>query len=202
MSYSYYNQTAGRGNEKGVRATMKAGGSISQGKNPLIRRVLICSLLTLSICAIAVPRNSSAQFARIVAVPGNSLSMGYWVESPRICSVFPACGWSGCRVWVSIYGEHFQAGAKVELRRGSGVIKAQAVEVHYSRAIVCFFDLKGAAAGFWDVRVTNPDGGSYTLARGFQVIACGVNEQIPPGEPLPQDTGPPQGPELQKRPRE
>jgi hypothetical protein len=184
---------------------MKAGGSTRPGKIPLIGRVLICSILLLSICAVAVPRNSSAQFARVVAVPGNSLSMGYWVESPCICRVCPACGWSGCRVWVTIYGEHFQAGAKVELRRASSVIKAQAVDVHYSRTIVCSFDLKGAAAGFWDVRVTNPDGGSYTLARGFQVIACGMNEQAPPGEPVtptvPTTEQPPPGPKLQERPR-
>ncbi len=155
-------------------------------------RVLLSALLLLSACAVLAPRLSDSQFSRVTAVSGNSLSMGYWAESPHICSVCPCSGLSGCYVYVVIHGEHFQVGAKVELRRGSSVIKPQSVKVFSSRCIGCGFSLKGAAPGLWDVKVTNPDGGTATLTGGFYVIerCMKIEEAATPATPATPATTP------------
>jgi hypothetical protein len=157
-------------------------------------RALTCVLLLLITCIAFTPQDSGAQFSSVVAVPGNKLSAGYWVEKPGICGLCPPGGLTGCRAGVLVYGEYFHTGARVELRRASTVIRARPAKVLSPCCISCVFDLKGASPGAWDVLVVNPDGGSCSLPGGFQVIGCaprgvGLEEGGEAGTPGKEEGG-------------
>ncbi|MCG2794725.1 MAG: hypothetical protein L6427_02445, partial [Actinomycetia bacterium] len=67
-------------------------------------------------------------------------------------------------------GERFRSGAWVWLKRkGQQSIYGRSVEVVSPRRITCSFDLTDAETGRWDVVVTNREGQTGTLARGFDV---------------------------------
>ncbi len=91
--------------------------------------------------------------------------------APVVGSVSPASGSGDQKAWaVKIAGSHFFPGVKVRLRKtGWNDIPASRVTFRDEGGVSCTFDLSGAAAGEWTVAVTNPDGQSGSLARGFQV---------------------------------
>ncbi|MCQ8894126.1 MAG: PKD domain-containing protein [Methanolinea sp.] len=68
-------------------------------------------------------------------------------------------------------GSGFLAGASVKLSRsGQTDIPGTGVDVNVTtQTIMCFFNLNGAAVGYWDVVVTNTDTQSGTLPQAFFV---------------------------------
>jgi hypothetical protein len=93
------------------------------------------------------------------------------ITSPSVTSITPNRGSSAGTVHITdLAGENFQAGASVKLAMaGYSDITATSVTVVSTSQITCDFDLTGAAAGQWDVVVTNPDLQSGTLPGGFTV---------------------------------
>jgi photosystem II stability/assembly factor-like uncharacterized protein len=91
--------------------------------------------------------------------------------APTVTSISPGTGVAGWTVKVTnLAGTGFQAGATVKLSMsGQGDIAATGVNVQSDKEITCDFDLTGAAAGAWDVVVTNPDAQEGRLAGGFTV---------------------------------
>lgn len=95
------------------------------------------------------------------------------VAPPAVSAIVPNSGKRGKTVAVTnLSGSNFQAGAKVRLKKGAAVITGKPVTVVNETRITCKFKIPSAAAiGKWDVNVTNPDGRSGVLAKGFKVKA-------------------------------
>jgi len=92
--------------------------------------------------------------------------------APTVTSINPREGYNTGPVDVSVGGTNFVTGCQVYLRRtgyitivGTGITLVSATQVD------CTFDIEGAAAGVWNVRVTNPNGRSGTLNAAFTVKA-------------------------------
>jgi hypothetical protein len=83
---------------------------------------------------------------------------------PAVASVAPSSGTTAGGTVVTITGSNFQEGAAVSMG-GSG---ATSVSVAGSTLLTCI--APPHAAGAVDVTVTNPDGGSSTLAGGFTYV--------------------------------
>lgn len=89
--------------------------------------------------------------------------------APSVSGITPNSGGNESIVSTTLSGANFQSGATVLLRRaGYTDIGASNVTVIASQ-ITCQFDLAGAAPGWRDVVVTNPNGLSGTLTGGFMV---------------------------------
>ncbi|MBU1671060.1 MAG: right-handed parallel beta-helix repeat-containing protein [Actinobacteria bacterium] len=100
------------------------------------------------------------------------LPAGFTVTSnPTLTSITPDNAGSGNPAFQAlITGANFDPLAAFKLQRGSTNIQASTTSVDESRTYAdCTFDLRGASVGPWDVVVTNPDGGTATLVRGFRV---------------------------------
>jgi len=70
----------------------------------------------------------------------------------------------------NLAGAGFRSGATVRLKKsGQTDILATSVSVVSANKITCDVDITGAATGAWDVRVTNSDGKSDTLAGAFTI---------------------------------
>jgi parallel beta-helix repeat protein len=92
--------------------------------------------------------------------------------APTITSITPNTGASGATVAIAdLAGTGFKSGATVKLQRpGSTDIAATGVSVLSASKITCQFALPStAAAGAWNVVVTNPGSLSATLTGGFTI---------------------------------
>lgn len=87
-------------------------------------------------------------------------------------SVSPASALPGV-VTVVIGGTGFKSGAVAAMvRPGGQTIAAASTTLESGSSLSCQFDLTGVGAGVWGMRVTNPDGESFTLADAFTVIGA------------------------------
>ncbi|MDF1514309.1 MAG: S8 family serine peptidase [Brevefilum sp.] len=94
------------------------------------------------------------------------------VTSPIVTSINPNTGEDTGSIAVTISGSNFEVGATVKLTKtGQTDINGSGVTVPNSNQINCTFNLTGAAAGTWNVVVTNPDTQSGTLTNGFTVTS-------------------------------
>jgi hypothetical protein len=106
-----------------------------------------------------------------------TLPDGFKVTAPSpglaVASIAPNSGENTAPVRVTnLAGSNFQSGATVKLNRpDQPKILATNVNVVSASKITCDFDLTGAAAGKWNVVVTNPDSQSAILPDGFRVTA-------------------------------
>ncbi|MDD2773252.1 MAG: FlgD immunoglobulin-like domain containing protein [Elusimicrobiales bacterium] len=92
---------------------------------------------------------------------------------PSISSITPAVGSNkGSTSITNLAGAGFLTGAAVKLSRtGEGDVIASNVSVADSGRITCSLALSTAAAGAWNVTVTNADGQSAALANAFTIVA-------------------------------
>ena len=100
------------------------------------------------------------------------LNYSYSVLSPpTITSITPASGLNTGSVNITnLSGTRFETGAAVKLSRAGqpDIAATNVVWVSTSR-ITCTFPVSWAAAGAWNVTVTNPDSQAATLINGFTV---------------------------------
>ena len=91
--------------------------------------------------------------------------------NPTITSITPDNGVNTGTVSITnLAGTGFLAGATVKLTKaGQADISATGVTIDSATKITCTFDLSGAAAGTWNVVVTNTDTKTGTLTYGFTV---------------------------------
>jgi PKD repeat protein len=97
----------------------------------------------------------------------------YYPAAPAVTSVTPDTGVNDDDAFFisDLAGTGFQDGATVVLQKaGEPDITATGVSVLFPNQISCTVNLDGVAAGLWDVKVTNDDTQSDTLADGFEVI--------------------------------
>jgi len=66
-------------------------------------------------------------------------------------------------------GDNFLDGMRAWLIKGDAEIEADNLTVTSPTRAACTFDITGAKAGKWRLRVQNKDGKEGTLARGFTV---------------------------------
>lgn len=92
---------------------------------------------------------------------------------PAVKAVTPKSGIRGTTVKIpSLAGRGFQAGANVTLVKGVQSIRGKAVTRVNPQKMTCRFRIPAKAkTGKWNVNVTNPDGQSAVLAKGFTVKA-------------------------------
>jgi hypothetical protein len=94
------------------------------------------------------------------------------VTGPIVTSINPNTGENTGSIAVTITGSNFENGATVKLTKtGETNIIASSVTVPNANQVNCNFNLTGAAAGAWNVVVTNPDTQSGTLTNGFTVTS-------------------------------
>jgi hypothetical protein len=92
------------------------------------------------------------------------------VAPPKITGVVPPFGFRNSLAIMVIFGTNFQPGATVSLVKDGTVINASGAWVlPGGRLMICTFNLRGAPLGWYDVRVTNPDGGVGILTHAFYV---------------------------------
>jgi hypothetical protein len=94
-------------------------------------------------------------------------------SAPTVTSITPSSGNNTGTVHITdLAGSNFQSGATVKLTKsGQSDLNATSVTVASASKITCDFNLASAAAGQWNVVVTNPDAQSGTLSNGFTVMA-------------------------------
>jgi len=93
--------------------------------------------------------------------------------SPTVTGISPRTGKTGTNVSItSLSGTNFKKGATVKMQKaGQSDIIASNVAVYSPTKITCTFAIPAtAAAGSWDVVVTNSDGTSGKMAAGFITI--------------------------------
>jgi hypothetical protein len=102
----------------------------------------------------------------------NGFTVNTTTTAPIVTSITPNTGVNTGVVHITnLAGSNFQTGATVKLTRsGQTPITATNVLMNATQ-IICDFNLTGAAAGQWNVVVTNPDSQSGTLPNGFTVTA-------------------------------
>lgn len=90
-----------------------------------------------------------------------------------VSSISPKAGKQGTTVKIrKLAGNYFGNGATVNLTKGAKKIRGTAITVVNPGLITCRFKIPGAApTGKWTVNVTNPDGTSALLVKGFKVKA-------------------------------
>ena len=116
-------------------------------------------------------------YSTSVIIADNSIFIPYTFQNPvpTLSGITPTSGINTTTLsGVTITGTGFPTngfstiGGSVVLRlAGHQNITATGVTVTSSTQITCAFPITGAAAGTWDVIVTNPDGQSATLSNGF-----------------------------------
>ncbi|MBN1641757.1 MAG: S8 family serine peptidase [Anaerolineae bacterium] len=94
-------------------------------------------------------------------------------SAPQVTGIAPATAPNTSTVEITaLTGSGFAAGATVRMRKvGAPELLATGVMVVDPATIQCTIDLRGAAGGWWDVLVTNPDGLGDALPRAFEVEA-------------------------------
>jgi len=88
---------------------------------------------------------------------------------PAVTGITPDASMVSTSISTVISGTNFVDGATVELVQGTDVVTATETTVFSATGISCTLDLAGAAAGLWDVRVTNPDDLFGTLSDAFTI---------------------------------
>ena len=93
------------------------------------------------------------------------------LRAPNITSIIPADGYAGANVSIkNLAGENFVVGATAKISRNASTIPATDVRYISNKSLICTFVIPSdAAAGSWDVTVTNPDGKSDTFTKIFTV---------------------------------
>jgi len=128
-------------------------------------------------CTFPIPSGATTGLWDVVVTNPDTqfgtLTNGFMVmyPAPTVTSILPVSGNRGWPVSITnLGGSNFLSGATVKLARtGYSDIIATGVTVVSSTQITCTFDLNGAAAGQWNVVVTNPDAQYGTLINGFTV---------------------------------
>jgi len=97
------------------------------------------------------------------------LDFGPLVPDPFIDAVTPFEHAQGARAQVTLHGLHFQEGATVTFLPGD--LEVTGVGFVSDGELTATVDVPGdAPLGVYQVRVTNPDGGGFTLDRGLYVM--------------------------------
>lgn len=130
-------------------------------------------------CTFPIPANAAAGPRDVVVtnpdLQSGILPDGFTVVAPSvtITSLTPGSGRHGTNVQIrTVAGTNFQNGASIKLEKaGLPTIAAKNVRVISPGRITCTFPIPAnARTGLRDVRVTNPDGGTFTLVNGFRVL--------------------------------
>jgi hypothetical protein len=121
-------------------------------------------------------------------IPGMALADEGGPSGPSINAVAPNTADNAGNVQIHITGANFTSGCSVELDRNGAKVGANSVVVNGAQSIDCVVDLTGAAAGAWDLKVTNPDGYASILNSGFVVTDAG--DACEPNDTTTQAFGP------------
>lgn len=118
----------------------------------------------------------------------NAAMTGAAQVRPTITSITPNWGYVGDLVTVEVIGTNISTDATVALVRGATTINGNILSIPTSTEITAEFNLLGATAGFWNVRVTNAGSLTGTLVNGFQVRNAGIEiVGVASNEPNPFD---------------
>ena len=126
-----------------------------------------------------VPAGTTDGPVRVTTSNGTSNGVEFTVDypAPTVTGIIPPGATNDGTVSITnLAGTGFRNGATVQLagpsgsgETGAGTINATGVNVASSKKITCSFDLNGAAAGTYAVKVENTDGKSRELAGAFTV---------------------------------
>lgn len=114
----------------------------------------------------AAPKNLGSLPVQNVTVQAKILPFSIRKVSPEIS------GNAGYATIV-VEGAKFQPGATMKLVKAGSPDVVPGEQRTLSNKIVGLFDMKGKAAGKYDVVVTNPDTQTATLANGFEIVSGG-----------------------------
>ena len=133
-------------------------------------------------CSFNLAGAASGQWNVVVTntdTKSGTLTNGFTVTNPAptVSGITPSTGVTGTTVNITnLAGTGFLSGATVKLMKsGSPDINGTSVSVVSSTQITCSFNLAGAAAGQWNVVVTNPDAQSGTLTNVLSFQLCALS---------------------------
>jgi hypothetical protein len=123
-----------------------------------------------------------------------NFTVGGTTTGPQIISVNPAGAINTGPASFTVAGSGFKSGCTVKLARsGQSDIAASSVSFVSSSRVDCAADITGAAAGTWDVVLTNPDAAKATLTGGFAITTQGptpTGDTYEPNDSVAQAYGP------------
>jgi hypothetical protein len=108
-----------------------------------------------------------------------TLAAGFTVASLGPASVTPPQGVQAATVPVTLTGTSFATGATLSLS-GTGITVSNVVVSPPTQLTATLTIASGATLGARSVTITNPDGGTGTLATGFTVTSLGPASVTPP----------------------
>jgi hypothetical protein len=130
-------------------------------------------------CTLSIPQNTvTGNWDIVVTNPDGQSGIkpgAFRVNAPKppqVINVHPSSGTAGTPgSTLVLYGSDFVTGANVSLRMtGQSDIIAKQPMIFGTRIIIAVVDLPaGAAAGKWDVTVTNPDGERGTKTKSYTI---------------------------------
>lgn len=168
----------------GTNFVSGAGITLKKGSDTItVPSVVFVSATTLT-GTVAIPSGATPGLWNVVVtnpdLQTGTLTNGFTVTgslgAPGITSITPGTGVSGNTVTITdLAGANFMSGAQVKLNSSTlgSDIPAAGVTVVSANKITCTFYLTGAAAGNWNVVVTNPDGKTGILTNGFTIAGNG-----------------------------
>jgi hypothetical protein len=107
--------------------------------------------------------------------------VAYLNEAPTVSGISPSTATNAGTVQVTVSGLCFRSGASVKLRKaGQSDISATSVSVTSLATLTCRFNLTGKVPGPWDVVVTDADGQSGALEKGFFIVLPGGGYWLTP----------------------
>jgi hypothetical protein len=125
----------------------------------------------------------------------DSLAAGFDIgyPAPTVSEIEPSEGLNSEVVTTNITGTNFRNGAEVGLSTGDQSIQATDTQVISDTQISAEFDLAETAPGTYDVKVSNDDGQSGSLAAGFNIKEAidtnpdGQSSALPSGVEVEKD---------------
>jgi len=165
--YDFFSTRPGEGNQENVIESTQDGDYYSMVRTDLI------------------PESFAGNFDKTpVKAAANKSPLGIPVEAQNITveakilpfsirKVSPEVSGNAGYATILVEGAKFQPGATMKLVRAGNPDVVPGKQRTVSNKIIGMFDLKGKAAGEYDVVVTNPDNQTTTLEDGFEIVSGG-----------------------------
>ncbi|MBS1793239.1 MAG: PD40 domain-containing protein [Acidobacteria bacterium] len=164
--YDYQGDRPNEGNQRTFIPETRDGSYYS-----LVRTDLIPTSFAGSFDKTAPPSGAGKNLG--TPVPPQNITLKAQVLPFSIARISPAEAGNEGFATLTIEGAKFQPGASVRLVSAANVEIAPLKTDVLAGRILALFQLRDAAAGLYDVAVTNPDNQMTTLADGFRIVAGG-----------------------------
>ncbi|MBP6003474.1 MAG: carboxypeptidase regulatory-like domain-containing protein [Pyrinomonadaceae bacterium] len=165
--YDFQSQQPGEGNQENVIPATEQGDYYSMVRTDLIPESFANNFDQSPVKTAGVKSQAGTP------VEPQNITVNARILPFSIRTVSPAEAGNAGYATVVIDGAKFQTGATIKLVASGGLEIVPGKFKVFPNRIIALFDLKGKAAGDYDIIVRNPDNQTATLADGFKILAGG-----------------------------